>query len=190
MVRKQYKWLVCLSVFLLLTACSPEKPAGEKIAPFTFTNESGEAYGSEDLEGEVWIADFIFTQCETVCPQMTTEMIRLAQALQEEDLDVTFISFTVDPAIDTPEVMQAYMEDYPVDDMTWHMLTGYSQVEIETFAREQFHTIVQKPDSSNQVIHGTNFYLMDTEGYLINEYNYNEVDYIEEVIEDLHDIKK
>jgi len=49
---------------------------------------------------------------------------------------------------------------------------GYSQEAIEVFAREQFQTVVQKPESTNQVIHGTNFYLVDDQGYVLNEYNY------------------
>lgn len=52
------------------------------------------------------------------------------------------------------------------------MLTGFSQEEIETFAREEFKTIVQKPKTSTQVIHSTNFYIVDDEGYILNEYNY------------------
>ena len=69
------------------------------------------------------------------------------------------------------------------------MLTGYTQKEIENFAREQFQTIVQKPDSSNQVIHGTNFYLVDDKGYIVNEYNYIDESYVDEMMQDIEKIQ-
>lgn len=65
------------------------------------------------------------------------------------------------------------------------MFTGYSQEAIEIFAREQFQTIVQKPESSNQVIHGKNFYLVDDQGFVLNEYKYiDESSYVEKMIKE------
>lgn len=189
MVKRIY--LILLSgLLLIVTACTSSEPPKEKIEAFTFTNERAEPFGSEDLAGSIWIANFIFTTCDTVCPQMTAEMIRLQAALSAEGIDVTFISFTVDPDVDTPKAMETYMSNFDPNHKNWHMLTGYSQAEIEKFAREQFQTIVQKPTTSNQVIHGTNFYLIDQEGYLLNEYNYNETDYIEKITIDLKNIQK
>ena len=185
MVKRSYLLLLLLGLLFVFTACSSSDQPKNKIAAFTFTNEQSEPFGSTDLQDSIWIANFIFTSCDTVCPQMTAEMIRLQAKMKEAGLDVTFISFTVDPEVDTPKIMKDYMAEFDQDEENWHMLTGYSQTEIETFARDQFQTIVQKPATSNQVIHGTNFYLIDRDGYLINEYNYNEAAYMEQVVTDV-----
>lgn len=189
MMKKIYVTLL-IGLLLIVTACTSGEQTKEKIAPFTFTNEEAKPFGSEDLYGSIWIANFIFTSCDTVCPQMTAELLRLQAVLADEGIEVTFVSFTVDPEVDRPKVIKEYMSSFGNEHKNWHMLTGYSQTEIETFAREQFQTIVQKPATSNQVIHGTNFYVVDQEGYLINEYNYSETAYIEKIIIDLKDIQK
>ena len=69
-------------------------------------------------------------------------------------------------------------------------MTGYTQEEIEVFAREQFQTIVQKPSTSNQVIHGTNFYLIDQQGSIVNEYNYVDTSYVKEMMKDIKKIQR
>src|SRR5699024_5971819 len=85
-------------------------------------------------------------------------------------------------------VLRNYLKQFTDDEENWHMLTGYSQEEIEEFGLTQFQTIIQKPETSHQVIHGTNFYLVDAQGYLINEYNYIDDSYIEEVIKDINNM--
>ena len=93
-------------------------------------------------------------------------MADLQKKFKEEGIQVEFVSFTVDPTVDSPEVLKEYIHQFTDDETNWHILTGYTQEEIEVFAREQFQTIVQKPSSSNQVIHGTNFYLINQQGIL------------------------
>ncbi len=119
---------------------------------------------------------------------MMSELASLQKKLEEEKLQVEFVSFSVDPDVDSPEVLQLYIQQFTDHESNWHMLTGYSQEEIEVFAREQFQTIVQKPNTSNQVIHGTNFYLVDDRGYVLNEYNYIDESYIEEISRDIKKI--
>jgi protein SCO1/2 len=178
--------VVCLFV---LTACSGNQPPGKQIAPFSFTDQNGLSFGTDDLAGTVWVASFIFTSCETVCPPMMFEMASLQEIFKEKGIQVEFVSFTVDPEIDSPEVLEQYIQHFTDDETNWHMLSGYTQETIENLAREQFQTIVQKPDSSNQVIHGTNFYLVDDQGYLVNEYNYIDETYVEEMMKDIKKIR-
>lgn len=120
---------------------------------------------------------------------MMMEMASLQQIFEEQGLKVEFVSFTVDPEVDSSEVLKQYIQQFTADESNWHMLTGYSQKEMEAFARDEFQTIVQKPDTSNQVIHGTNFYLVDDHGYLVNEYNYMDESYIDEMLEDIKNIR-
>lgn len=177
--------VVCL---LLLSACGGNQPTGKKIAPFSFTDQNEKPFGTEDLNGTVWIASFIFN-CETVCPPMMIEMASLQNIFEEKGIQVEFVSFTVDPTIDSPKVLKQYIQQFTDNETNWHMLTGYSQEALEDFAREQFQTIVQKPDTSNQVIHGTNFYLIDDQGYVLDEYNYIDESYVEEMIKNIKKIQ-
>lgn len=167
---------------LFLAACSTNTPSLKKIEPFTFIDHQNASFGTADLAGNIWVADFIFTNCQTVCQPMTAEMAALQQAVKEQELPVQFVSFSVDPAIDTPEVLHDYVSEFTDDTSNWHLLTGYTQHEIEQFAREQFNTIVQKPSTSSQVIHSTNFYLVDQEGHPIGEFNFIDQNYREELL--------
>ena len=162
--------VLCCS--LLLLACSPKYQEERIIEPFTFTNQEGQAFGMNELSNTVWIANFIFTNCTTICQPMTAEMASLQHIFKENILNVEFVSFTVDPTIDTPEKLKSFITDFSDDLSNWNMLTGYTQAEIEVFARDQFQTIVQKPASSTQIIHSSNFYLIDKDGHFVKEFNF------------------
>ncbi|USK34561.1 SCO family protein [Bacillus sp. F19] len=182
---KKTMFLLLILICVLLSACqfNDEKPYQMK--SFTYTNQDGEAFGTDDLKGKVWIADFIFTSCETVCPPMTANMAALQKDLKEEELTVELVSISVDPSVDTPEKLQAFMQRFTEDESNWNMLTGYSQEEIEKFARDEFQTLVQKPSSSDQVIHGTNFYLINKNGEIVNDYSFTHGNHFKKIIADV-----
>ena len=77
---------------------------------------------------------------------------------KDEGLDVRFVSFSVDPEVDTPQKMKDYATKFGADFSNWDFLTGYKQAEIEKFALDQFKMIVKKPQEDPQVIHGTYFF--------------------------------
>ncbi|MGE6376367.1 SCO family protein [Peribacillus muralis] len=162
------------SILLLLTACGSNGVPDAKnwdLEDFSYIDQDGKPFSKSDLKGKVWVADFIFTSCETVCPPMTSNMSKLQQQLKDEGVeDVEFVSFSVDPEIDKPEVMKKYGNQFNVDYRNWHFLTGYGQEEIEQFALDNFKTLVKKPEKEDQVIHGTSFFLMDQEGKIIRDY--------------------
>lgn len=186
-IRYILQLIICL---LVITACSSGNDSpGKKIDSFSFTDQNELSFGLDDLTGKIWIANFIFTNCETVCPPMMSEMASLQRLVDEENIQVEFVSFTVDPEIDSSEILKQYIQQFSDNETNWHMLTGYSQEDIEVFAREQFQTIVQKPSTSNQVIHGTNFYLVNDQGYILNEYNYIDDSYVDEMIRDIKKIR-
>jgi protein SCO1 len=158
-----------------LTACSSSgipNAKNWKIEEFSFINQEEETVSTSDLKGKVWIADFIFTSCEDVCFPMTWNMSKLQKMLKDEGIkDVEFVSFSVDPEVDKPEVLKAYGNQFNVEYSNWHFLTGYKQKDIEQFARKSFKTIVVKPENEDQVTHGTDFYLVDQEGKIIQYYS-------------------
>lgn len=92
------------------------------VPDFSLTNQQGQPIGLSDLGGKIWIADFIFTHCPTICPIMTQEMVKLQSEFDAEF--VHFVSFTVDPERDTSEVLSRYAAQYGADEKRWHFLTG------------------------------------------------------------------
>src|SRR5690554_3570292 len=117
-----------LSLVLFLVACGEkeiEPNMSGDIADFEFTTQDNEKLSLEDLNGEWWIADFIFTNCTTICLPMTSNMAKLQKELKEEELDAQLISFSVDPDYDSPEILKEYAEEYGADLSNWSFLTGY-----------------------------------------------------------------
>lgn len=165
--------LIIVMAALLLSACGQgvDDPLNWETEDFSFTDQNNEDFGSSDLEGKVWLADFVFTNCTTVCLPMMANMKAVQEELQAQGMDVEIVSFSVDPEIDTPETLKSYAESYGADLTRWHLLTGYSQEEIAEFALENFKTIARKPEDETQVIHGTSFYLIDHEGVIMKDYD-------------------
>lgn len=168
---KWFALIVTLSLFLAGCGQQIEDPVSWEIEDFTFTNHNNEDFSLSDLEGEVWLADFVFTNCTTVCLPMMANMTSLQEQLKEAGLDVRIVSFSVDPTIDTPEILKSYAENYGADLTSWDLLTGYSPEKIDEFALENFKSIARKPENEDQVVHGTSFYLVDQEGVVRKHYN-------------------
>ncbi|MFC5735549.1 SCO family protein [Cytobacillus gottheilii] len=165
--------LFILSI-LILSACSTsfEAETDWKVQSFEYTNQNNEKVSLNDYKGDIWLADFIFTNCETVCPPMTYNLSQIQQKLTDEGLDdIKFVSFSVDPKVDSPEILKEYIEKYDVNLENWDLLTGYTQDVIETFAMDSFKTVVVKDNQSDQVNHGTSFYLVNKEGTVVKNYS-------------------
>lgn len=146
---------------------------GNEVNDFEVTNQNGDTFTKEDMEGKVWLMDFIFTNCATVCPPMTQNMTAVTQALEEKGIeDYGVLSFSVDPETDSPEVLTEYAEWYDIPENTdWQFVTGYDYDFIRGFAEDNFKTIVAPPpEGSNQVTHGTSFYLIDQDGMILKDY--------------------
>ncbi|MDT8859608.1 SCO family protein [Alkalihalobacillus sp. MEB130] len=143
--------------------------AGAEVLPFEFINQEGNAYGTEQLEGQYWLANMVFTHCPSVCLTMTPNMQRLQGSMQEEGIDMSFVSFSVDPERDTVEQLYSYGTNVGADFESWQFLTGYTVDEIAEFSRESFKSTVQ-PDGDD-VIHSTSFFLVDPNGQVIRRYD-------------------
>lgn len=163
-------------VVLLLSACSSDGFKADyklEVQPFAFTNHQGKEVTLDDLKGEVWLAQFIFTNCTTVCGPMMHNMAVLQDELIQEGVeDYKLVSFTVDPAVDSPEVLQDYLDVFaPEDESKWEMLTGYKQDEIIELAKKSFYTMVANDPNSDQVVHGASFILVDQNGNTVKLYD-------------------
>ncbi|MEH7000878.1 SCO family protein [Priestia megaterium] len=188
MIKKKFLFLLFISFILILSACQKdvEDPLNYKLNSFSYVDQNEQRYGLNELKGKVWIADFIFTSCETICPPMTANMSKLQQEIKKKGIkNVEFVSFSVDPENDKPDVLKTYINKFNADSSQWHLLTGYTQKEIESFAMNNFKIIVQKPKSSDQVIHGTKFFLVDDKGIVKQEYEGVKQVPFEQIINDI-----
>ncbi|MBU7593189.1 SCO family protein [Metabacillus halosaccharovorans] len=195
MLKHKKVLILILGIFLLvLTACGNQSPIKDplnyEVQSFSYTNQNNEHLSLDDLKGTVWVANFIFTNCETVCPPMTAHMSELQQKMKNEGVNARIISFSVDPENDTPEKIKEFTAPYSISFENWDFLTGYSQKEIEDFARESFKTIVQKPKNSDQVLHGTSFYVVDQNGVVMKDYNGVENPPYDQMIKDIKTLTK
>lgn len=187
----RYIKAIIFILFIFLIGCSEsykeiEPNASETVADFTATTQSNETLNLEDLSGKWWIADFIFTNCTSVCLPMTHHMIILQEKLTEENLPIELVSFSVDPDYDSPEVLKEYAESYDVDLDSWTFLTGYDFQTIRELSIKSFRSLLQAPErNSDQVMHGTEFMLVTPEGKLIKKYDGLSAEEMDNIIEDL-----
>lgn len=104
-------------------AASPQPlPVYGTVPPFELTNQNGDVFRSESLNGKIYLANFFFTTCPSICPQQTREVAKL-QTFEE----LSIVSVTVQPSIDTPDVLSRYAEQFGADTNRWFFLTGTRQ---------------------------------------------------------------
>ena len=167
LARSQRHWVV-----LGIAAQSPhhlELPDEGALPDFALRDEQGGAFTRASLAGNVWVADFIFTRCAGQCPMMSGEMARL-QRRWDHAPGVSFVSFSVDPSHDTPDVLAAYAQRYGANTNRWRFVTGESHT-VEHLIREGFH-LAFGPAASRQepITHSVRFVLIDQRGHLRGSY--------------------
>nr|WP_318240737.1 SCO family protein [Sporosarcina gallistercoris] len=179
---------------LVVSACSGGFKADHhySIAPFEFTNHHNEKVSLDDLKGEIWLAQFVFTTCTTVCPPMMSNMAELQQKLVDKGIEnYKIVSFSVDPDVDTPEKLAEYLEAFSVPDSSkWEMLTGYKMEDISELAVKSFKMPVIDDPNSDQVIHGSRFGLVDKEGKVVKSYSGNEDVPFDTIVKDMKALSK
>lgn len=113
-----------LAALVLLAACS--RGRGEMMPAFALVDQAGSIVTSDTLRGRVLVVSFVFTTCGEVCPLITAQLARAQSRVRREKLDerVRFVSITLDPATDRPEVLRRYADLYGVDLASWYFLTG------------------------------------------------------------------
>ena len=136
-------------------------PVLRAVPDFSLIDQNGDELTKADLDGKIWIADFIFTRCQGPCPLMTSRMIELQKALIKAP-SVQLVSFTVDPEHDTPEVLQEYAARNGADAERWKFLTGAPEVIDEVVTQGFMQTFGE--DELGDPIHGTMFLVVDGSG--------------------------
>lgn len=166
---------------LALAGCTASAglPSYGLVPDFTLTDQSDHPFQSADiLKGKVWIADFIFTNCAGPCPRMSAQMRRVGESLHDIK-DLRLVSFTVDPARDTPSVLAKYAEHYDAQPGVWYFLTG-PQETLNGLARNTF--MLGNVDGTLE--HSTRFVLIDRQSRIRGYYLTSEDDAIPHLISD------
>jgi len=145
------------------------------IADFSFINQNGKTITQEDYKDVIYVADFFFTTCQTICPIMTGNMAWLQDKVKDMP-DVKLLSFSVMPDIDTQEALRKYADEKGVDDRKWNLLTG-DKKKIYYLARQSFLAV--KTDNTGELydmVHTENFILVDKKGRIRGFYDGTNMD--------------
>lgn len=183
-------------VYLWRNAHSTAKPlAVTGVVPaFSLTNQLGRAVSLNDLRGQIWVADIIFSRCAGPCPQLTRTVQRLDQELSGV-ADLRWVSLTADPAFDTPEVLAKYAQEYGAKESRWWFLTG-PKPDVYRLAMDGLKLGVEEKEPSARenlndlFIHSTVLTLVDKRGRLRGFYRGMEADSLRELTNAVHELAK
>ena len=143
-----------------------------KVPNFSFTNQNGKTITNTDYDGKVYVVEFFFTTCPSICPIMNRNMVRIQNEFYGNP-DLGIASFSINPEHDTPQILKAYAESYKITNPNWHLLTG-DKTEIYTLANEGFHIYAGESLDSDEVFeHSGLFALIDKEGNIRSRYDEN-----------------
>jgi protein SCO1/2 len=142
------------------------------VPQFSLTDQENRTVNDESLRGKVWIADFIFTQCAGSCPMMSSKMAELGNRIK--DLNVQFISFSVDPKDDTPAVLKQYASRYNADSSRWKFLTG-TEKQMQEVALGMKIDDGKSSKGALPLDHSTLFLLVDGQGQVRGIYDNKEM---------------
>ncbi|MGD1093450.1 MAG: SCO family protein [Bryobacteraceae bacterium] len=177
--------LVCSALLLTGCAAHADLQTYSVVPNFTLTDQTGAKFDSAAaLRGQVWIADFIFTNCSGPCPRMSAQMHEVQTALAGSD-GVKLVSFTVDPERDTPEVLAGYSNRYQAQPGRWFFLTG-SQETLNDLSRKAF----MLGDVNGSLEHSTRFVLIDRASRVRGFYLTSDDDAIPRLVSDAKNLLK
>ena len=159
-----------------------------RISDFNLINQNGETITEEDFEGKIYVADFFFTRCQTICPIMAVNM----KDLQEEfknDPDVKLLSHSVTPVMDSVPVLRSYADRNDAIDGKWEITTG-DKKHIYELARKSYFAVLDEGDGGDQdFIHTEQFILVDKKGQIRGFYDGTEKEEMQRIIDDVSILK-
>lgn len=183
--RNPWLWAAVIGV-VTVTALRPvmvhepePPPVISELPQYTLVDEDGRAFGSRDLQGHVYVANFFFGSCRTVCPPLLRATAELQRRLAEARLDVRIVSFTVDPEHDDPVRLREIAQEYGADPAIWTFLTG-PETEIRHLVQDGFRAgIGERQEGSDDLIeiaHSTKLVLVDGKGGIRDYYGTDDLE--------------
>jgi protein SCO1/2 len=162
-----------------------------RVPPFAFTDQSGSRLTSDDLEGKILIVDFFFTRCTTICPRMKTQLQRLQFQLGDPAFDdVVFLSHTVDPEHDTPEVLRYHARKLKADTTRWKFLTGTKEELYGLGADGYFLAAREDVLAEDGFLHSEMFVLVDRDRHIRGYYDGTSTEEVNRLVGELKMLMK
>ena len=150
-------------------------------------NQSGKKITLDNYNDKIFIADFFFTKCPSICPIMTDNMLELQKQIIADD-SVMIISFSVDPKNDTVEQLNNYAKEKGIDQKKWNLLTG-DKNKIYDLARKSFFVAELDNKDDNEIIHTENFVLVDPDRRIRGYYDGTNIDEVLKILDDIKTLK-
>jgi protein SCO1/2 len=148
----------------------------QKIPEFLFLNEDSIFVGNKNFKNKIWIAEFFFTSCPTICPVMNLQLKKLNKETYALNKHIQFLSFTIDPENDTPSILKDYKKRYGINSENWAFLTG-NETETHALGINNFLTFAGKDDeAAGGYAHSGSFTLVDKKGIVRGVYEVTNFD--------------
>lgn len=211
-MKTRFSLLAILSSILLFTQCTSSENGGKEklpilgnrhveevtkngetmqdtvyhtIADFSFINQNGKTIANEYVDGKVYVADFFFTTCPTICPIMKKEMLRVFEKYKDNP-DFKILSHSIDPTYDTQEVLGDYAKKLGIeDDNTWNFLTGEPEKIYEIGQTSYLTTAMEDQAEPGGFLHSGAFVLVDKQGHIRAVYDGTKSDQVDRLIKDI-----
>jgi len=159
------------------------------IADFSFVNQNGDTITQKNYEGKIYVADFFFTTCGSICPKMTTNLEEVQKAVLNNP-KVMLLSHTVFPEVDSIPVLKEYAIKHHVVDSKWNLVTG-DKKDIYTMARKSYLAVkLGRPDQLYDMVHTENFVLVDQKRRVRGFYDGTNKEEMERLLEDIDFLSK
>lgn len=168
---------------------TPTDTVYHTIGNFRFVNQDSNVVTNETVRNKIYVADFFFTSCRTICPVMKTQMMRVYEAV-EDDPEVLLLSHTIDPEYDTVGLLHDYAERLGVKSDKWHFLTGQKDSIYYLAQTSYFATAMEAESEPDGFIHSGAFLLIDKEGRIRGKYDGTKEEEVNKLIKDIEILKR
>jgi protein SCO1/2 len=160
-----------------------------KIAPFQFVDQDSAVITNADFIGKIYVADFFFTSCRTICPLMKTQMVRVYEATKDMS-DVLLLSHTIDPEYDTVALLHDFAERLGVASNRWHFVTGVKDSIYKIAQTSYYATALEDKTEPDGFIHSGAFLLIDRQGRIRGKYDGTREPDVNRMINDIKRLRR
>lgn len=200
------RYIIVLISMVILASCSKKETAaplpifGERevngtdtvyhtIADFKFVDQDSAVVTNDTFKGKIYVADFFFTTCRTICPIMKTQMKRVYDSIQNNP-DVLILSHTIDPEYDTVGLLNDFAKRLGVESSKWHFVTGQKDSIYEIAQRSYFATALEDKAEPDGFIHSGAFLLIDKDRRIRGKYDGTKEDDVNRLLADIRKLEK
>ncbi len=159
-----------------------------KIAPFKFVDQDSAFVTNDTYKGKIYVADFFFTSCRTICPIMKTQMVRLYELTKDMD-DVMLLSHTIDPEYDTVALLHDFAKRLGVESKRWHFITGVKDSIYKIAQTSYFATAMEDKTEPDGFIHSGAFLLIDKQGRIRGKYDGTKEEEVNRLVGDIKKLR-